>query len=82
MAKSCTHIAGIRDVTPSALGCEECLKTGSSGCICGSAGPAAMSAAATIRPTATPQNISMRPSIRSSRAMIRPKAGAGAMSTR
>ncbi len=29
MAKGCTHIAGIRDVTPSALGCEECLKTGS-----------------------------------------------------
>ena len=29
MAKGCTHIAGIRDVTPSALGCEECLKSGS-----------------------------------------------------
>ena len=29
MAKHCTHLAGIRDVTPSALGCEECLKTGS-----------------------------------------------------
>jgi uncharacterized UBP type Zn finger protein len=29
MAKHCTHIAGIRDVTPSALGCEECLKIGS-----------------------------------------------------
>ncbi len=27
MAK-CTHIAGIQNVTPSALGCEECLKTG------------------------------------------------------
>jgi hypothetical protein len=27
--KSCKHIADIRDVTPSALGCEECLKTGS-----------------------------------------------------
>ena len=26
--KGCTHIAGIRDVTPSALGCEECLKIG------------------------------------------------------
>ena len=29
MAKGCNHIAGIRDVTPSALGCEECLKSGS-----------------------------------------------------
>ena len=29
MAKGCTHIAGIRGVTPSALGCEECLKIGS-----------------------------------------------------
>ena len=28
MAKHCSHLAGIRDVTPSALGCEECLKTG------------------------------------------------------
>lgn len=25
----CRHTRGIRDVTPSALGCEECLKTGS-----------------------------------------------------
>ena len=29
VAKGCSHIAGIRDVTPSALGCEECLKSGS-----------------------------------------------------
>ncbi|HSD39352.1 MAG TPA: UBP-type zinc finger domain-containing protein [Rhodocyclaceae bacterium] len=29
MAKDCTHIPGINEVTPSALGCEECLKTGS-----------------------------------------------------
>ncbi|HEY1544245.1 MAG TPA: UBP-type zinc finger domain-containing protein [Xanthobacteraceae bacterium] len=29
MAKKCTHLKGIRDVTPSARGCEECLKTGS-----------------------------------------------------
>ncbi len=28
-AKGCSHIAGIKNVTPSALGCEECLKTGS-----------------------------------------------------
>ena len=29
LRESCTHIAGIETVTPSALGCEECLKTGS-----------------------------------------------------
>ena len=27
--KGCSHIAGIQTVTPSALGCEECLKSGS-----------------------------------------------------
>jgi hypothetical protein len=29
MSDECTHAAAIRDVTPSALGCEECLKIGS-----------------------------------------------------
>jgi Zn-finger in ubiquitin-hydrolases and other protein len=29
MAHECVHAGGIRDVTPSALGCEECLKIGS-----------------------------------------------------
>jgi len=29
MPNECKHVAGIRDVTPSALGCEECLKMGS-----------------------------------------------------
>ena len=29
MARDCSHIAGIQNVTPSALGCEECLKSGS-----------------------------------------------------
>src|SRR5712675_2359214 len=29
MTKTCTHLDTIRDVTPSAKGCEECLKTGS-----------------------------------------------------
>jgi Zn-finger in ubiquitin-hydrolases and other protein len=28
MSKTCTHLRTIRDVIPSALGCEECLKTG------------------------------------------------------
>jgi hypothetical protein len=29
MNEDCVHLEDIRDVTPSALGCEECLKTGS-----------------------------------------------------
>jgi hypothetical protein len=29
MIDECSHEAAIRDVTPSALGCEECLKIGS-----------------------------------------------------
>jgi hypothetical protein len=29
MTHECSHEAAIRDVTPSALGCEECLKIGS-----------------------------------------------------
>ena len=29
MADECKHAAGVCDVTPSALGCEECLKSGS-----------------------------------------------------
>ena len=28
MAKQCTHLDQIREVTPSANGCEDCLKTG------------------------------------------------------
>ncbi|HET9534025.1 MAG TPA: UBP-type zinc finger domain-containing protein [Mesorhizobium sp.] len=28
MANACSHLKSIHDVTPSALGCEECLKTG------------------------------------------------------
>ena len=30
MSKRCTHLNSIRDVTPSALGCEECLEAGAS----------------------------------------------------
>ena len=29
MAEECTHVDGVREVTPSAPGCEECLKIGS-----------------------------------------------------
>jgi hypothetical protein len=30
MAKNCTHLGMVQRVTPSAQGCEECLKTGDS----------------------------------------------------
>jgi hypothetical protein len=29
MNEDCAHLEGIREETPSALGCEECLRTGS-----------------------------------------------------
>jgi len=43
MASHCKHMAGIRDVTPSALGCEECLKTGDEWAHLRICGPAVMS---------------------------------------
>ena len=49
------------------------------GCTCGSAGSAATSAAATSRRTATRRDTSARRAIRSSKAGIRPRAGAGAI---
>ena len=51
MSKTCTHLNTIRDVTPSALGCEECLKTGRRlGASAESAARAGMSAAAISSP--------------------------------
>jgi hypothetical protein len=38
---TCSHADEVRDVTPSARGCEECLKSGSYGCTCGCAADAA-----------------------------------------
>src|SRR5205823_2083490 len=49
---------------------------------CGYVAPAVMSAAATTLRTATPPNISARRDIRLSKVTTRPKAGAGAISTR
>ena len=42
----CTHLDQIREVKPSAKGCEDCLKIGGSGCICGCAWSAGMWGAA------------------------------------
>jgi hypothetical protein len=52
-AHRCSHEAAIREVTPSALGCEECLKIGSDWCICASAELAATWGAVTARQTGT-----------------------------
>ena len=82
MSDECIHADTIREVTPSALGCEECLKIGSPWVHCVYAGLAAMSAVATIRRTATPRSTFTRRVIRSSKAMTRPKAGGGVTSTR
>src|ERR1700737_3768603 len=82
MAKGCTHIAGIRSVTPSALGCEECLKSGSVWLhlrICPPCGHVGCSAAP---PNSTRPGLSPPPTIRSLKATIRRKGGAGAMSMR
>ena len=53
MSDECTHADAIRDVTPSALGCEECLKIGSPLVHLAYAEPAAMLAVATTRRTTT-----------------------------
>jgi hypothetical protein len=80
MAKGCTHIVGVCDVTPSALGCEECLKSGSEWLHLRICRTAVTSVAATILPTNMRPGISTTPDIRSSRVTIRRKVGAGVMS--
>ena len=82
MSDECTHTDAIRDVTPSALGCEECLKIGSEWLhlrlcrICGHVGCCddSRNRHATKHFHATRHQ--------SSRAMTRRKAGDGATSTR
>ena len=82
MSKTCTHVATIRDVTPSALGCEECLMTGDVWVhlrvcrTCGHVGCCDDSPNKHATKHFTP------PAIRSSRATIRRKAGDGVMSTK
>lgn len=78
----CTHCDAIKEVTPSAKGCEECHKAATGGFIYVYAVPAAMSAVATIHRTATPPRTSIRQNTRSSKTTIRRRAGVGAMSTR
>ena len=53
---TCTHLDRVKilNLPDSVAGCEDCLREGGSGCICGSAWAAVTSAAATTRRTATP----------------------------
>ena len=77
------HVAGIREVTPSALGCEECLKMGSPWVhlrLCRTQRPCRI--AAMIHPTGTRPSIFTGRVIPLSRDTIRRKDGVGAMSTR
>jgi hypothetical protein len=82
VSRSCSHHDLIRTVTPSALGCEECLKTGSwwvhlGICrLCGHVGCCDQS------PGNTPPSILRRADTRSSRVTTRQRVGAGVMSTR
>lgn len=82
MPESCSHQGAIRNVKPSAKGCEECLKASSAWVHLRLAGLAAMWAVAIPRPTSTPPSIFIAPSIPSWKVMIHPRAGAGVMSTR
>ena len=80
MPDECAHARTIRNVTPSALGCEECLKLGSAWVhlrlcrTCGHVGCCDSS------PNRHATSIFARPAIPSSKATIRRKGGDGAMS--
>ena len=82
MSDECNHEKTICDVTPSARGCEECLKSGSKWLhlrlcrACGHVGCCDDS------PIDTLPSISTRPATPSLKATIRRKAGAGVMSMR
>src|SRR3954468_23849476 len=82
MAYGCSHEPVIHDVTPSALGCEECLKIGSPWVhlrlcrACGHVGCCDDS------PNRNATGIFTRHAIPLSKATIRRKAGDGAISTR
>jgi Zn-finger in ubiquitin-hydrolases and other protein len=82
MAHRCNHLNYIFDVTPSALGCEECLKTGDAWVhlrlcrTCGHVGCCDDS------PNRHATKHFHQPDTQLSKAMIRPKDGAGATSTK
>src|ERR1700675_763622 len=80
-ARYCKHVAVIRDVLPSAPGCEECLRLGDSWLhlrVCRTCGHVGCCDQSPNR-HATKH---FRVSTRSSKPMIRRKGGAGATSTK
>lgn len=78
----CQHNGAVRDITPSARGCQECLEIGSPWVhlricrTCGHVGCCDQSRIGTPRPTIT------RRAIGSWKAMIHPRAGDGVKPTR
>ena len=67
---------------PVPLGAKNACNWAIHGCICASAEPAVMSVVVISRPTVTRRSIFMQPTTRSSKPMIRPKAGAGVTLTK
>ena len=82
MPSRCSHLNSVLTNRPNTDGCEECLAMGDTGFIFACAGPAAMSAAATIRRTGTPQSISARPQHPIMSPSSPGKTGVGATSTK
>ena len=83
MSEECPHVAGIRDVTPSALGCEECLKIGSAWVhlrLCRTCGHVGCCDSSPHRHAT--KHFHKKLTILSSKATTRRKDGAGAMSIR
>ncbi|MGK0247238.1 MAG: hypothetical protein ACI9HH_005913 [Pseudomonadota bacterium] len=66
---------------PILLGVKNACNWAIHGCTCASAELAVMSVAVISHPIDTPRSIFMQPVTPSSKPMIRPKAGAGVMST-
>jgi len=82
MTNVCGHLDSVKDVTPSADGCEDCLKTGDNWFICACAKRAVTSAAAIHQKTNTQPSIFTKLNIRLSNPLSRAKIGRGAMLTK
>ena len=82
MAQECTHQNQIRYVTPSAQGCEDCLKTGDMWVHLRICLTAATSAVAITRKINMPRSTTTLPITQSSNPSSRERIGAGVMWTR
>ncbi len=79
MATTCLHLAYIRDVRPSSLGCEECLAAGgATGFTCDCVSSAVTWAAVTARPVAMPPSTSTQPATPLSARSNQVRTGSGA----